>query len=335
MEKTKIGIIGLGVIAQLAHLPFLKKQADVEVTAIADINSNTLKTVAKKFKVNNTFTDHEKLLSESGVDAVIIATPTRSHKNIALDVIRHKKHLLIEKPIARTLKEARTIVDESKKAGVLAMAGMNMRYRPDIMLLKSIVSSGEIGSIFNINCGFMKPKHSVGSWRKEKAQAGGGVIFDLGIGLLDLALWFTDFPKPLSVSTQNYHYSTESVEDYSVSFIRLSPDVVITLEAGWTLVSEEESFSFALHGTNGDAFINPLRIYKKVDQQNVVDLTPAPGRETTRNIAMKSYENQLRHFIGAVKGFNALTSPADDALTRMAIIDQMYKSSDLKKEIGV
>lgn len=333
MDKLKIGIIGLGSVAQIAHLPFLNKSKDIEVTAIADINKNTLNTVAQKFKIKNTYTDHQKLLSESGVDAVIIATPTKSHHNIALDVIGHKKHLLIEKPIARTLKEAREIVDRAEKAGLIAMAGMNMRYRPDIMLLKSIISESTVGKIFNINCGFLKPKHSVGNWRTKKAEAGGGVIFDLGIVLLDLALWFTDFPELISVSTQNYHFSTKSVEDYSVSFIRLKPNIVITIESGWTLVSEEESFYFDIHGTQGDAFLNPLRIYQKVDNEGIVDLTPARGRNT-RLLAIKSYENELRHFIGAVRGFNALTSPAEDALSRMTIIEKMYKSSNSNKEIG-
>ena len=164
MEKTKVAVIGLGGIAQLVHLPILSKLMNVEISAIADIKKNQLNSVSEKFNIEKHYTDHREMLEKEEVDAVIIATPTNTHLEIALDCLKAGKHILIEKPIARNVSEAKQINAASKKYKKQVMVGMNLRYRPDAMLLKSLVNSGELGDIFYIRCGWLRKQSNEQKW---------------------------------------------------------------------------------------------------------------------------------------------------------------------------
>lgn len=107
MEKVKIGVIGLGGVAQLVHLPNLTKVSNAELTAVAEVNKNRLLTISDKFNVKQRFTNYNDMLEKSDIEAVIIATPTSTHTDIAIDCLNAGKDVLVEKPLARTYTEAK------------------------------------------------------------------------------------------------------------------------------------------------------------------------------------------------------------------------------------
>ncbi|MCK9426311.1 MAG: Gfo/Idh/MocA family oxidoreductase [Ignavibacteriaceae bacterium] len=331
MNQVKIGVIGLGSIAQLVHLPMLKKLNNAYITAVSEVNKNRLLSVGEKFGIKNLYTNYEEMLEKEELDAVIIATPTDTHLPIALACIEKKKHLLVEKPITRSIAETQQIVDAAKKQNTKVMVGMNFRYRPDVMLLKSIIISGDLGEIFYVKCGWLRKQSSEGQWFTKKDSSGGGVILDLGIVLLDLSLWLLNFPEIASVSTQNFFINTSSVEDCSLSMIRCRPNALINLETSWSLSSEKDTFYLDIYGTKGNASLNPLRVFKKMNDQQI-DMTPS-GSDNYLSLFKKSYLNELKHFLGAVQGVNPLFSPAEESLPRMKIIASMYQSAHEKKEI--
>lgn len=332
IDKCRVGIIGLGGVAQLIHLPILKKMNDVEVKAVCELNKTKLTTVAEKFNIPYAFTDYHEMLEKVELDAIIIATPTHLHKEIALDCISHSIPLLIEKPVAPTLLDAEAIAQAATKNNVLAMVGMNMRFRPDAMLLKSIVGSGEIGDILYVKSSWLRTQSSEGKWFTKKHESGGGVIFDLGIVMLDLALWILDFPDVHSVSTKNFETLNVGVEDSSLSFIRCDRNYIIALETSWLLASAKDSFSLEILGTKGNASLTPLKIFKKIES-SVIDMSPSKS-DNAASLFKRSYENELKSFIGAVRGLNPLLSPATEALPRMKVIEAMYSSADSSSEIN-
>lgn len=333
MQKIKFGIIGLGGISQLIHLPDLARNKEVEIAAISDINRNALDEVSSKFKVERSYHDYRKMLQEVELDAVIIATPTKSHTTIAIDCLEAGKHILVEKPLARTYEESRQIANLAKEKGLIAMVGMNLRYRPDIMLLKSIVGSGDIGTPYFVKSSWFKTQSSSGKWFTKKDEAGGGVIFDLGIVLLDVALWFLNFPEISSVSTKNFAVNTRNVEDSSISLIRTASESLIYLETSWAMSAEKDSFSLEIYGTKGNAFINPLRIIKNINGQTI-EMKPMIN-DNRKAYFEKSYQNELNHFVGAIKGHNPLLSSAEDSVARLKILEKMYLSAREGKEISL
>jgi len=331
MEKTKVAVIGLGGIAQLVHLPNLSKLNNAVVTAVAEVNKNRLNTIADKFNIAERYSNHNELLENSDAEAVIIATPTSSHKDLSIACMKAGKDVLVEKPLARTFNEAKQITDAANKFKRKIMVGMNLRYRPDAMILKSLINAGEIGSPFYIKCGWIRRRSSSQEWFTKKIESGGGVIIDLSILLLDIALWILEFPPVVTVSTQSFYQNTKDVEDTSVSLLRCKDSTIINIESSWSLSVEKDSFYFDVYGTKGSASLNPFRIYKRIQEQ-MIDLTPSQT-ESAMNLFKKSYMNELKSFIGAVKGLNPIFSSADESLSRMKIIEAMYKSSSQKKEI--
>ena len=333
MEKTKVAVIGLGGIAQLVHLPILSKLMNVEISAIADIKKNQLNSVSEKFNIEKHYTDHREMLEKEEVDAVIIATPTNTHLEIALDCLKAGKHILIEKPIARNVSEAKQINAASKKYKKQVMVGMNLRYRPDAMLLKSLVNSGELGDIFYIRCGWLRKQSNEQKWFINKNQSGGGVIIDLGILILDLAIWILNDKKIKSVSVQKFNHNTKDVEDSAIGLVRFDDDRVISFEVSWGLHSEWDKFHLAAFGTEGTAHLNPLRAYKRMESSQI-DYTVASQANQT-NLFKKSYENELKHFIGVVRENTPVISTGDDAVTLMKLLEALYKSAKHKKEINL
>ena len=211
------------------------------------------------------------------------------------------------------------------------MVGMNLRYRPDAMLLRSLLGTGEIGNPFYIKCGWIRRQSSGEKWFTQKEQSGGGVIIDLGILLLDLALWLFDYPAIASVSTQNFNHNTKNVEDTSVTMLKCKSSSLITMETSWSLPIDRDLFYLNVYGSKGFATLNPFRVYRRVDDQ-VMDLTPSQ-KESSTSLFKKSYLNELKSFIGAVRGLNPVFSSGEDALMRMKILEAMYNSSQTQKEI--
>lgn len=333
MEKTKVAVIGLGGIAQLVHLPILSKLMNVQISAVADRSKNQLNSVGDIFKIEKRYTDHKEMLDKEEIEAVIIATPTNTHLEIALDCLKANKHILIEKPIARSAAEAKQINAASKKYKKQVMVGMNLRYRPDAMLMKSLVNSGELGDIFYIRCGWLRKQSNEQKWFINKSQSGGGVIIDLGILILDLALWILNDKKMKSVSVQKFNHNTKDVEDSAIGLIRFDDDRVISFEVSWGLHSEWDKFHLAAFGTEGTAHLNPLRAYKRMESSHI-DYTVANQSNQT-NLFKKSYENELKHFIGVVRENTPVISTGDDAVSLMILLEALYKSAKLKKEISL
>ena len=333
MEKTKIAVIGLGGIAQLVHLPILSKLGNVEISAVAEINKNRLRTVGEKFGISKQYNNYKEMLAKENVDALIISTPTNTHSEIAIECLKAKKHILIEKPIARDLAEAREINEVARKNKIQVMIGMNLRYRPDAMLMKSLVSSGELGEIFYIRCGWLRKQSSDQKWFLNKNQSGGGVIIDLGILILDLALWIMNDNKMKSVTVQKFNHRTKDVEDSAVGLVRFDNGQVISFEVSWGLHSEWDKFHLAAFGTEGTAHLNPLLAYKRLET-NVIDYTVTNTFNPT-NLFKKSYENELKHFIGMVRENNPATSSGEEAVSLMKLLEAMYKSARLKKEVNL
>jgi predicted dehydrogenase len=333
MDRTRIAVIGLGSVAQLVHLPNLLKIKNVEVTSVAEINRNRLFSVADKFEIKKRYTSYKELLGNDDADAVIIATPTHLHKQMAIDCLNAGKDVLVEKPLALNSIEGQEVIEAAIKNNKKLMVGMNLRYRPDSMLIRSLIDAGEVGDPFYIKCCWVRKQSSTEKWFNKREEAGGGVILDLGINLVDLALWLADFPKVVSVSTKNYHHHSRNLEDTSLSFIRCENSILINIEASWTLAEEKDTFCANIYGTKGSVAANPFKLIKRLEDEQI-DLG-STFLETPAEAFKKSYLNEIKSFIGAIRGLNPVFSSGEEALQLLKIAEAMYKSAEEEKEINI
>jgi predicted dehydrogenase len=165
----------------------------------------------------------------------------------------------------------------------------------------------------------------------HKDKSGGGVFLDLGIVMLDLALWMTGYPEVKRVDSSTYSHATPGVEDSAAVFLFMKNGATITIEVSWSFYIENELFYCNIYGDKGSAKLNPLKIHREM-HGSIVNVTPGKI-DDIQNLFRRSYENELKHFVGAVRGIHQVISTADEAVLRMRIVDAIYQSAAKKKEI--
>ncbi len=330
-QIIKIGIIGLGQIAQTIHIPLWSKMSNAEIAAVYDPDKDRAKAIAEKLKAK-VYNSVDALLADEEIDAVHICSPTHTHMKYTLESLEANKHVLVEKPIARNFEESQKIFDVWKKTDRVVMVGMNQRFRQDAMILKTFLDNKDLGDIYYIRAGWNKPIRDAHSWRLKKSQSGGGVLLDLGILMIDLSLWLTNFPKIKSVSAMTFHHNIDSVEDTCI-FQAFFDGGVIHIENSWSPILDSDEQWMRVYGTEGSAKMNPFNIHKMM-HGNLVDITPR-GVENDKNMYKKSYENELKHFIGAVRKLHPATCTPKDSIDRMKLIDAIYLSAKTGKEVKI
>ena len=331
MDKARIGIVGLGWIAQVFHLPILTKVPDATIACVCDKDKSRARTLAEKYGIKRYYGDVHEMLASEELDAVDICATTNAHKDVAIACLEAKKDIFVEKPIARKYLEAVSIAEAAKKAKKKVMVGMNSRFRPDTMILRSFIENEELGKVFYVKAGWLKKLTDHSSWMGHKEQSGGGVFLDLGIVMLDLALWMTGYPEVLRVNASNYSHATPGVEDSAAVFLFMKNGATITVEVSWSFYIENELFYCNIYGDKGSAKLNPLKIHREM-HGNIVNVTPTKSDDTA-NMFRRSFENELKHFVGCVRGIHPVISTADEAVQRMKIVDAIYQSAAKKREI--
>ncbi len=331
MQKVNIGLVGLGWVAQVVHIPILTRLPEVNLVAICDKDKSRARLVTDKLGMRRVHTDVRQMLESEELDAVVICTSTDAHKEVALAALEAGKDVLVEKPIAPRYADAVEMAETAKSLRRRLMVGMNLRFRPDSMILKSFLDGKELGRIFLTKIGWFRTKRTASEWATRKTKSGGGVFIDLGIVMLDMAFWLMDYPIVRRVHAVHFHHRTKNVEDTSVVSLTLTSGAVIQIEASWSISVQDDVFYGHVFGTEGSASLNPFRINKEL-HGNLVNLAPAK-MESPHTMFKRSYENELRHFVGAVMGLHPVISTAEEAVQRMRVVEAVYKSARKGREV--
>ncbi|MBI5464485.1 MAG: Gfo/Idh/MocA family oxidoreductase [Ignavibacteriales bacterium] len=334
MKKAKVAVVGLGTIGQNIHLPVLTRLNDAEVVAVCDLDKTKARVVAEKFGVSRWYVDYSAMLAEEEeVVGVDICTPTKSHRDMAVAALQAGKNVLVEKPLARSQTEANDIVETAKRKHLDLMVGMNNRFRPDAMILRSFIEDHALGKIFYAKAGWFRKLDSQSAWFAMKEQSGGGVVLDLGIVMFDLAFWMMGYPEVKEVTATNYRHSTKDVEDSSIVFMKMKNGSTLTIEASWSFESNSDFFYCDVFGTEGSGSLNPFRIVKRM-HDSLVNVAPVV-QESSQALFMKSYENELKHWVGSLRGVHPVLSTGEEAVYRMRIVDAIYKSAKMGKAVAI
>jgi predicted dehydrogenase len=331
MEKVDIGLVGLGWISQVVHLPTIQRLPEANLVAICDRDRARGRLVAEKFGIRKFYADFDEMLAKEEMQAVIVAASTDAHRELALKAIAAGKDVLVEKPIARTYAEALAIAEASREQKRKVMVGMNHRFRPDSMILRSFLEGKELGKIFYAKAGWLRRRTSDSKWILQKEKSGGGVFIDLGVVMLDMTLWMLGYPEVHRVNASTYRQKSRQVEDTAVVSVHLKNGARIQIEVSWSMFVEDDVYYCDIYGSEGSASLNPVRINKEL-HGNMVNLAPSRV-DAAQHMFKRSYENELKHFLGAVRGIHPLISPADEAVHRMRVVDAVYRSARLNRDV--
>ena len=272
-KKLKIGIIGCGGIANGKHMPSLSALPEVEMVAFCDIIVERAQAAAEKYGTPDAkvYEDYHELLADPAIDVVHVLTPNREHAPITIDALHAGKHVMCEKPMAKTAADARAMVQAAKESGKKLTIGYQNRQKPESIYLKKVVNRGDLGEIYFAKALAVRRrgKPNWGVFLNEEEQ-GGGPLIDIGTHALDLTLWTMNNYKPKMVVGNVYHKlanDTETgnawgdwypekftVEDSAFGFITMEEGATIELEASWALNTlEVEEATTTLCGTKAGA----------------------------------------------------------------------------------
>lgn len=325
MEDIKLGVIGGGAIAQIVHLPLLKKTTGVKLVALSEKDRQKLQTLGKQHGISKLYHTPEELLADPEIEAVDICTSSESHYDIAVAALNAGKNVLVEKPPVTDQSQCTALAKLAEEKGKLVMAAMNNRFRADFMMLKSYLSDKQLGEIFYINAAWHKQEPSTNMRFDSGASSRRGVMLDLGIVLVDLSMWLLDFPKISAVNAAFFSRKFQKVEDTALVTLRTMNGGMIRLDASWGLQQPEESFRFEVYGTNGTATLSPLMLHRRINEE-LVSLTPVHNSKF-ENVFKRSYETELNNFVRFLKGVKADMPTIGQMCKVMEIVDASYTSA--------
>src|SRR5262245_18765812 len=257
-KTLRIGLVGVGAAAQISHIPTLMRTEGLELVALCDRDPEKAQRVAQKFQIPTASSRLDDLLEDETLDAIDICTPNFLHAPMATAALEAGKHVLCERPLARSADEASQMVKVARKADRILMCAVQHRFRPDAQLLRKVVEKGDLGEIFFAKAGWLRQRTEWDSdaWRRQKREPGGGVVLDLGFQMLDLALWVLGSPKVQSVTASVHRLRKGEVEDSATAFLTLQGGATLTHELTWGLIMEKDFAYVNLFGSTGAALLN-------------------------------------------------------------------------------
>ena len=330
-NEVRVGLIGCGAVPQTAHLPILSKMRGAKLVALCDNDGAKASAIAKRFGVPDVYTDIDDLLELEQLDAVIVATPNHLHEPHVLAGLRAKVHVLCGRPLALSVRGVERILSAAAKAERYVQVDNHNRFRADTQTLDRFLHGNELGRLTAVRAGSFMIKRMLGDWRYRRAEAGGGAFMELGYPLLDLALWFADFPNPVRVSAQmDRAKGASTVEDAMLVQLECAQGISFSFDVNWNYLGEEDRFWFELIATKGSGRLAPLRVIKELTGRPT-DVSPS-GALARESAFFQSYRAQLAHFIAVVRG-DAKYEPPEDQIVVHRVLEAIYKSAEESREV--
>ncbi len=242
-------------------------------------------------------------------------------------------HVLVERPLALTAGGATRVVKAAESYRRTLLVAMNNRFRADVQAVRRFLKGGELGPLSTIRCGwqvFRAAHHTLG-WRSRRAESGGGVMVDLGLPILDLALWLAGNPRVERVSASlDRTPAGKQVDEVGGALLFCEGGLSIFCDVSWRHVGEGERTWLDIQGEKGSASISPLRVFKEL-HGTPVDVTPT-GAAGHENPFLASYRSEWAYFLAGVRGEIKVTPP-DDQLQLHKVLEAIYRSADEQRDV--
>ncbi len=348
-KKFKVGIIGCGGIAGAKHLPALANVEEVEIVAFCDIVEERAIEAKKKFGTDSSivYTDYKKLLEDSSIDTIHVCTPNKSHAPITIDALNAGKHVMCEKPMAKTYTDAKAMLDAAKKNNKILTIGYQNRCLQESLYLKKACENDFLGEIYFAKAHAVR-RRAVPTWGVflNEEEQGGGPLIDIGTHALDLTLWMMNNYEPKSVMGNVYKKLSQfpdsgnawgpwkkeeyTVEDSAFGFITMKNGATIMLESSWALNTLDFcEGKTTLCGTKGGADMRDgLRFnFDELGRLSMKkpDLS-ATGVAYYGSKVMDASEIECRNFYGAIENKEELRVKPEQALVVTQILEAIYES---------
>lgn len=352
-KKLRVAIIGAGGICYNAHLPSYALMKDrVDIAILCDIVRENAEWNKREYNLDaEIYEDYKQVLERGDIDAVDICTPNYLHSTIAVDALRAGKHVFCEKPDAISVEEALKMKAAAEESGRTLMVMRNNRFLASSQFLKEFIRQGKAGELYAGRCGWIRRRGipGKGGWFTTKAQSGGGPLIDLGVHMIDLAVWLMGNPRPVAVSGCVYNKFSENtgvsdsenakygqaqddgifdVEDLAMGSIRFDNGACLQLEFSWASNIDKETNFVELRGEKAGFRWKDGKIEIYTEEQGYpLDLKPYTEG------GLGGHEKNLMHFVDVVADGAEPLFKVQQGVDMIRILTAIYQSAAEGREI--
>ena len=279
MRTVNVGVIGVGAMGE-NHVRVYHKMEEANLMGVSDVSERALKKIEKKYGAKG-YTDYCELLANPEIEVVSVCVPTTFHHAVVMEAIKHKKHVLVEKPIAFTLTEAEEMIAAAKEAGVILATGHVERFNPAVQKAKELIDDGVIGDIVSA---FAKRVGPLPPRIKDV-----GVSIDLAIHDLDIMNYLFEEEITQVYGTMNSSFDDSEFEDHAEIMVSFDNESTGIIEVNWLTPYKRRELE--LTGTAGiisvDYIQQSIEVFGKFAQDiEIVHEEPLKGE-------LKSFLNSV------------------------------------------
>ncbi len=254
--RPKLGFLGVGWIGRM-RMQSVAESGRADIVAIADPSEENRRAASEVASGARLVPSMSELLEEE-LDGVVIATPSSLHAAQSIAFLERGVPVFCQKPLGRDAKENELVVAEAQKRDLLLGVDLSYRHTEAMRALATLVSTGELGDVYAMELVFHNAYGPDKPWFYERTLAGGGCVMDLGIHLVDAALWLLEFPRVSAVSSRLFAKGrpmpNDAVEDYAIASLDLESDTVVQIACSWNLPAGRDAvIETRVWGTRGGA----------------------------------------------------------------------------------
>ena len=339
-QKKKIyraGVIGCGAIAQECHLPGYAENKQVELVACTDPSAARHAEIQETYPGIHAYTDHREMLAKESLDIVSVCSPNKFHAAQAIAALNAKCHVLCEKPMATTLKEADRMIEAARNARKKLMIGFTHRLFSGPIACKDLLAKRRIGKPFMIRVrmahGGPYPGWAKHNWFYNKELSAGGVLLDMGIHAIDQCLWLMGPIVSVQAITATL-VKKIPVDDNALLLLEFKSGALGYIDVGWT--SKPGFTGLEIYGSKGSIICDYVRGLQLCEGE----LSPS-GEHThnwqtlEENPIEGGWPVEIPHWIDVITGEERLTSTGKAGRAALEIALAAYKSSKSGKRVAV
>ena len=332
MKKIRFAILGCGTIGDV-HARAIAELESAELVAVCDSSPERAGEYSAKYGVK-AYTDYSELLSNPDIDAILICTPSGMHAEQSVKALKADKHVLVEKPMALTAKDAKAVCDAAESSDKTLSVVFQMRYTEDITYLKRVIEEGRLGKLTFCDL-YMKywrdpSYYAASAWRGTFAMDGGGALMNQGIHGVDIIHYLCGAPRLIGARVKTLVHDIET-EDTALALVEYPSGAMGVMEAS---TSSNPGFErrIEINGSRGYAVIIDMQIEKLfIDGSFLINKEVTAGAGTASDPSKMSHEKhllQMKNFVGAIRGEEKLVSSAHDGYLAVRFVEDVYRISN-------
>jgi predicted dehydrogenase len=327
----RVGIVGCGLIGNKRLKAFTK---DDRLVAAADTNLGRARQLAAPHAGAVATSDWRELVRRDDVELVVVATTNDMLAPVTLEAVRNGKHVLVEKPAARSAEEIEPVAAAAREAfernGTVVKVGFNHRFHPAFAKARELFEAGALGPMM-----FVRGRYGQGGrlgmekeWRGNKQIAGGGEMLDQGVHLIDLSRWFLGEFADVAGHVGRFFWDWE-VEDNGFCLLKTGGGQVAWLHASCT--EWKNTFSFEIYGRDAKLHIEGLGGSYGVERLAYYRMLPQMGPPETTIFEYpgedRSWHAEWAHTLACIRERKQPSGNLDDALATLRVIGRLYATS--------